>query len=489
MTKKKKAIIVGSGISGIAAAIRLNKKGYETHIYEANSYAGGKIREINKDGYRFDMGPSLLTKPDLLNELFELENENIKNYIKIKKLDEICKYFFNDKTSVVAYSNTKKFASECAKKFNINEKKIIKFLNKSKYIYDNTSFIFLEKSLHKISSFLSFKVLKSFLLIPTLNIFRTMNSVNQKIFKNKNLIQIFNRYATYNGSNPYKASAILNVIPHYEFNIGAYFPSDGIYSIISGLSVLAKKKGVKFHFNTRVDEIIYSNYNKIIGVKIGQKIIDSDIVVSNMDIINSYKKLLPKINMPKNLICPDLSTSAIIFYWGVKKTNQNLKLHNILFSSNYKEEFYNMDKNIINTDPTIYINISSKENLSDAPIHCENWFVMINVKPFKDNNWDKIVNDYREIILKKIKKVLKIEIKNFIEYEKISDPREIELTSSSFMGSLYGPSSNKFFSAFLRHPNFSSIKNLYFCGGSVHPGGGIPLALYSAKIVDNLIKI
>ena len=99
-----------------------------------------------------------------------------------------------------------------------------------------------------------------------------------------------------------------------------------------------------------------------------------------------------------------------------------------------------------------------------------------------------MVNDYREIIFKKIMKVLNIDIKKFLEYEKISDPRDIESTSSSFMGSLYGPSSNKFFSAFLRHPNFSSIKNLYFCGGSVHPGGGIPLCLYSAKIVDNLIK-
>ena len=242
MIKKKKAIIIGSGISGIAAAIRLNKKGYETHVYEANSYPGGKIREMNNNSYRFDMGPSLLTKPILLNELFELENENIKDYIKIKKLDEICKYFFNDKTSIVARSNIKDFASECSKKFNVKEKKIIKFLNKSKYIYNNTSFIFLEKSLHKVSSFLSFKVLKSLLLIPTLNIFKTMNSVNQKIFNNKKLTQIFNRYATYNGSNPYKASAILNVIPHYEFNIGAYFPSNGIYSIILGLTKFAKKK-------------------------------------------------------------------------------------------------------------------------------------------------------------------------------------------------------------------------------------------------------
>ncbi|MDA7810656.1 phytoene desaturase, partial [Flavobacteriaceae bacterium] len=214
------------------------------------------------------------------------------------------------------------------------------------------------------------------------------------------------------------------------------------------------------------------------------------IVISNMDVVPTYNKLLNGQPSPKKILNQERSSSAIIFYWGVKKEFKNLDLHNILFSDNYKEEFDSIfEKKEIHKDPTIYINITSKEISGDAPLNCENWFVMINAPNNSGQDWESITNELRKNVINKINRVLKTDIKQYIEKEKIYTPINLENNTQSYLGSLYGSSSNNKMSAFLRHPNFSNdILNLYFCGGSVHPGGGIPLCLLSAKIVSNLIK-
>jgi phytoene dehydrogenase-like protein len=165
-------------------------------------------------------------------------------------------------------------------------------------------------------------------------------------------------------------------------------------------------------------------------------------------------------------------------------------VHNIFFSDDYKAEFSDIfEKKIIHDDPTVYINITSKMNTTDAPINSENWFVMVNA-PHNDNqNWDKIIQEARRTILKKISAVLKVDIESLIKVEHVLEPRLIESKTGSFKGALYGSSSNNRNAAFNRQPNFSKEhKGLYFCGGSVHPGGGIPLCLLSAKITADLIE-
>jgi phytoene dehydrogenase-like protein len=180
----------------------------------------------------------------------------------------------------------------------------------------------------------------------------------------------------------------------------------------------------------------------------------------------------------------------LIFYWGVKKEFPELDLHNILFSEDYKKEFdeiFNLKK--APTDPTVYINISSKDEKADAPAGCENWFVMINVPGNQGQNWDEEISKARKAIVQRINQALNTDIESLIETESILDPRSIESKTQSFQGSLYGAASNNRNAAFLRHPNFSNqLKNLYFCGGSVHPGGGIPLALLSGKITAEIIS-
>lgn len=314
--------------------------------------------------------------------------------------------------------------------------------------------------------------------------------LTKAFFNDARMVQFFDRYATYNGSNPYTAPATLNVIPHLEQHYGAYFPNEGMYSIITGLVKLAETLGVQFHYNSVVDEVILRDKNAA-GIVVKGKLINADIVISNMDVWFTYHKLLkahPKLH-PQKTMQQERSSSALIFYWGINKLFANLDLHNIFFSADYKAEFNHIwQKKDISPDPTVYLNITSKYKPDDAPAGCENWFVMINAPANTGQNWDKLINDARENILAKLTDRLDEDIRKLIISESVLDPRGIENKTSSYQGSIYGTSSNSKFAAFLRHANKSSqINNLYFCGGSVHPGGGIPLCLLSAKTVSDWV--
>ncbi len=486
-TSSKKVIVIGAGIAGIASAIRMAARGYKVDVFESNPYPGGKLTEIQSGDYRFDAGPSLFTMPEYINALFECAGEQMSDHFRYEKLEVICNYFWEDGTALSAFADTEQFKKEVTDKLEVSGNRIDAALKESQRKYDLTGKIFLEKSLHKKETWLKTDVAKAMLQTPSMGIFKSMHAVNQKILGNKKLVQLFDRYATYNGSNPYKASGMLTIIPHFEYGIGAFFPKGGMHQITMSLFELAKRKGVTFHFNKLVTEIIHEKGN-VVGVKVNKESIKADRVISNMDIYPTYKKLLPTVKAPMKILNQEKSSSALIFYWGIQQQFPTLELHNILFSENYKEEFDHIAKGKIATDPTVYINITSKHNPTDAPIGCENWFTMINV-PYNDGqDWDALIATARKNIIQKINRILKLDIESLITCESILDPRTIESKTGSNSGALYGYSSNSMMAAFFRHKNFSTkIKGLYFCGGSVHPGGGIPLCLLSAKIVDDVM--
>ena len=480
--------IIGSGVSGICAAIRLKSKGFDVAVYEKNKMPGGKLNTFKLDGFRFDAGPSLFTMPFLVDELFELFDLNPRDYFNYKKKKIHCKYFWDDKTKFTAYSNRKKFLKEVKNKFKVDESTVNNYLKKAKIKYDLTEKIFLRKSLHKLSSFLNIETIKALFNLNIFQINKTLNEVNSDELKNKYLIQIFNRYATYNGSSPYKTPGMMTLIQHLENHFGTFVPEGGMYEITNTLFNLAKQIGVKFYFECNVDEIILEK-KAAKKIKVNNNLIESDIIISNVDINYTYKKLLKQKFNHKSLK-NESSSSALIFYWGIKGTYDKLDLHNIFFSSNYKEEFDSIfEKKQIFDDPTVYVNISCKDISSDAPKGSENWFVMIN-SPYNINqNWDRQIQISRKQIINKLEKILGIEIGKNIIKEKVYSPIDLESNTNSFNGSLYGSSSNNIMSSFMRHPNFTKrIKNLFFCGGSVHPGGGIPLAILSSKIVSDLIE-
>ena len=485
----KKAIIIGSGVGGLATALRLKAQGLDVLVFENNSYPGGKLSSFNLGQYRFDAGPSLLTMPHYIDELFELFNENPKDYFNYKRKDISCKYFWEDKTVLNAYSDKNKFINEINKVLKVDKNIVTKYLLKAKKKYNLTKNIFLEQSLHKIKTYLSSDLIKGIFNLYIFQINKTLDAVNQDELKEPHLVQLFNRFATYNGSSPFKTPGMMTLIQHLEQEYGTFVSEKGMINISKSIFDLAKRNGVKFEFNKLVNEIVVKN-NKVVGVKVNNTVIESDFVVSNMDIVPTYKKLLKKSYQPKKVLNQERSSSALIFYWGIKKTFKNLELHNILFSNNYKKEFDSIfELGTISDDPTVYINITSKDVVSDAPKESENWFVMINSPNNTGQDWNEIIKTVRKNTINKINRTLNTDIESFIEFEKVFSPKTIEKNTQSYLGSLYGSSSNNKMSAFLRHPNFSKhIQNLYFCGGSVHPGGGIPLCLLSAKIVSELIK-
>lgn len=486
--KTKQAVIVGAGIAGIAAAIRLGVKGYQVTVFEANDYPGGKLTAFEQDGFRFDAGPSLFTMPHYVDALFALAGKNPRNYFNYSKKDISCTYFWDDGTQLAAWADQTAFAKEVEQKLGVPVAKIKTRLQKSRKMYELAGRIFMEKPLNRFSTWWSRDVAKTMLRLPQLDLLKSMHKANADQLENPKLVQLFDRYATYNGSDPYRAPGILNMIPYLEHGVGTFLPEKGMHQITTSLVALAEELGVNFRYNSRVNKIIVEG-GKAIGVALDNETFEADIVLSNMDITPTYRKLMPEVKAPETKLRQEKSSSALIFYWGIKKQFEPLGLHNIFFSSDYKQEFEELFKGIVPaTDPTVYVNITSKEIPEDAPAGSENWFVMVNVPTHQGQDWEALIPQYKEIIIKKLNAVLKADLSSLIVTEAVLSPPEIERRTSSAGGSLYGTSSNSRYAAFLRHPNdHSSIKGLYFAGGSVHPGGGIPLCLLSAKIVSELI--
>ncbi|MFN3873689.1 MAG: phytoene desaturase family protein [Ignavibacterium sp.] len=483
--------IIGAGLGGLSAAARLANAGYEVHLFEQNSKAGGKASEFYEDGFRFDTGPSLLTMPYVLEELFNECGENISDYLSLHKLEIICRYFYPDKTVINAYSDIEKFGEEISEKTIDDDDSLKDFFNYSKTIYDLTADLFLFNSPSNIKTFLSAKALKTLFNIHKIDGLRTVHDAVSKFFKDKKIIQLFDRYTTYNGSNPYEAPATLNIIPYVEYFPGSFLPKGGIYSITKALVKLCEKKEVNFHYNTSVEMIVLKDKTAV-GLKVSGEVVNFDKVISNVDVNITFQKLLNGIQTFESRRYKKLkpSLSGIVFYWAMNRKFEVFETHNIIFSENYKAEFDQLTKQkVIPDDPTVYIYISSKLNLVDAPAGKENWFVMINAPFDEGHDWEKEIQRARKTIIKKIDYTFELNIENDILFERILTPKELENKTAAYRGSIYGISSDKKSSAFLRQQNKSrTISNLYFCGGSAHPGGGIPLVILSGKIVSDIIR-
>jgi len=300
----KKIAVIGAGVAGLATAIRLAVAGHQVQIFEKNAYAGGKLSELCFDGFRFDAGPSLFTMPQFLDELFILANRDPRKYYQYHRLDKCCQYFFEDGSTITSQANSDQFEKELANlRVSTNEWKA--FQKRTQSIYDITHHVFLEKSIHQWSTYFNWNTIRSIFRLPWIDAHRTMHQANQKFFKSKNAQQLFDRYATYNGSNPFKAPATLNVIQFYEHHFGAYFPAGGMISITNALVQLSKELDVKINFNSAVQEII-GDSRGVQGVRYIQENLENewlcDQVVSNADLVHTYRKFLPKVKAPERLL-------------------------------------------------------------------------------------------------------------------------------------------------------------------------------------------
>jgi phytoene desaturase len=480
--------ILGAGIAGLAAAVRLRKAGFEVDVFEQADGPGGKLREKWMGDYRFDLGPSLFTLPQNVEELFELSGLNPSEYFSYKKLDHVCNYFFEDGTRFQVPSNTEDYIHQLCETFGEDKTTVEKFLKSSEEVYNITTPVFLKSELSLSSLLRKKETFQAIMQLHKLPISGTLFQKLQKTFKNPKTVQLFSRYATYNGSNPYSTPAMMMLIPHLENGIGAFIPEKGMFDISRSIHQLGERLGVSYHFNQKVESILIED-DAVKGVVLREKTIATQIVVSNIDITPTYRKLLGDKFSPEKILNQEKSSSALIFYWGIKGVFPELDVHNIFFAEDYKSEFDSIfNKKSLFHDPTVYINITSKVCKNDAPENCENWFVMINVPHLNGQDWVELKHAAKQFILVKLQRILGRDISSLIEQEEILDPQLIQDRTGSHLGSLYGNASNSTFSAFMRHQNHSKkLKGLYFCGGSVHPGGGVPLCLFSARLAAERI--
>jgi len=492
-------VIIGAGVAGLAAAIRTAAAGHRVTVLEAATEPGGKLREQQHGAYRFDVGPSLFTWPELVLELDALARENASEKADLpppfafERLDRSTHYFWEDGGRLTAWSDRQAFSEECESQFGVPAQRVAEHLAHSTHSFEATRRIFLEQSLHDWSRERKGKWRAAARFAHRLPWFGTLHRLNRKRLREPHLVQLFDRYATYNGSDPHRAPAMMHVIPHLEHTGGTYFPREGMIGITRHLHRLAAALGVQFAFEERALKIKHHE-GRVTAVlsKDAQgleRTHEADLVISNADVWPTYRTLLPELKAPEHILGQERSTSGVIFYWGVRGERPELHLHNILFSRDYAREFNSISKDgTPGDDPTVYIHISSKLKPDDAPEGAENWFVMVNVAA-DPAGIEAQIPTIRRQVLAKIERTLGVDVEPLIETESHFSPGIIASRTGSHMGALYGASSNSPLSAFLRHRNRSTqLRGLYFCGGSVHPGGGIPLCLLSARITAELIQ-
>ena len=487
----KKVFIIGAGLGGLSAACRLAKSGFDVTVLEKNSNVGGKVNSVQADGYKFDTGASLITMKHIFEDLFAYCGRDINDYLEFKQLEPICRYFWNDKTRFDASDDLEKTLSAIAKLEPTDVEGFEKYLADSKQKYEIAERTFLAKSLNELPSLLRPSYLPDLLKISTIN---TLDKHNEKYFKSEKLRQLFNRFATYNGSSPYKTPATFALIPYVEFGLGAWYVKGGIFEIPLQLERLARELGAKFRYEKEVEEItIEDGKTKGVRLKNGEAL-TSDIVVTNADAIETYRNLIDKdkrkIYTDKKLAKIEPSCGGFVLLLGTNRKFEQLAHHNIFFSDNYIAEFEAIfETKTLPINPTIYICATSRTDVTQAPMNCENLFILVNAPYTSDSvDWSKERYDYPDKIIDKLEEFGLEGLRDSIEFKHVITPEDFEQKYRANKGSIYGVSSNGIFSAFMRVPNMAKdIENLYFVGGTTHPGGGMPLVLLSGKMACDLI--
>jgi phytoene desaturase len=478
----KEIIIIGAGLGGLAAACRLAKSGFSVTILEKNARVGGKVNLVEASGYKFDTGASLLTMRHVLDELFEFCGRRTEDYLEIVSIEPICRYFWTDGIRFDASPDIEKTEREIAKVEPADVEGFRRYLKDAKQKYEIAERTFLAKSLNDLPQLLTLGNLTDLLKISTL---KTLDKHHSQYFKSAKLRQLFNRYATYNGSSPFQTPATFALIPYVEFGLGAWYVRGGMYEIPRALERLARELGVKIRAEAEVEEIVLDN-KKAVGVRVSGEILKADLVVSNADAIETYRTLLSS----KKYQNREPSCSGFVLLLGTRRRFPQLAHHNIFFSDDYRGEFDAIfGQKTPAPAPTVYVCAASRTDETQAPTGCENLFVLVNA-PYTNakTDWQAEAKPYRDLIINKLENFGLEGLEGAIDFEQIITPEDFEKKYRANRGSIYGISSNGLFSAFLRVPNKSrEIENLYFVGGATHPGGGIPLVLLSGKMTAEMI--
>ncbi|WOV87366.1 NAD(P)/FAD-dependent oxidoreductase [Sporosarcina oncorhynchi] len=488
--KMKTAIVIGGGLGGLSAAISLAQRGYEVSLYEKNGHLGGKLNRLEQDGFGFDLGPSILTMPHIFERLFAGSGKRMQDYVKIVRLEREWRSFFPDGAVLDLYGDLNKMANENPHLSKRDMKEYAAFLRYAKNLYDMTDEGYFKEGLDTTAQVIKhhgvFSSLKGFDLNSTM-----FEAIDKRI-SNPHLRTMLSYFIKYVGSSPYDAPAVLNMMIYMQHAQGCWYVPGGMHKLADALHALAKEAGVSLYTGVEVTKAL-TRKDQITGVELSDgSVAIANYFISNMEVIPFYDKMVDtdqkEIDRLERKFEP--SSSGLVLHLGVKKLYPQLNHHNFFFSEDLQGQ---MDKvfqqHKLPDDPTIYLVNANKTDPSQAPAGHENLKVLPHIphiqdKPFTATDYARL----EERVLDKLECMGLTDLRANIVTRDVWTPHDIERTYGSHRGSIYGTLSDKKKNKGFKHKKHSDrFDNLYFVGGTVNPGGGMPMVTLSGQQVCKAI--
>lgn len=476
----KKVLVVGSGLGGLSAAIYLAAEGYDVEIFEKNAQIGGKLNLLEKDGFSFDLGPSIFTMPHIFDQLFKQANRKMEDYFTLKPVHPHWRNFFEDGKVIdlIPFDQENNFRVT-----NLSlqgKRQLEEFLTYSKALYDYTEKGYFSEGLDTLpDNLMSYGPIS---LLKDFDALSTMDTKVRKYIDNPYLVDIMNFFIKYVGSSPYNAPALLNLLPYIQYEFGLWYVEGGMYNLARGLNQLLEELGVKIHLNTEVKKVIKTkDHVSSIQLQDGQ-IIKGDLIVSNMEAIPAYKELLDMDDdFLEKLEKFEPACSGLVIHLALRKKYNQLAHHNFFFSKDPKNHFATVfDEKKLPSDPTLYVVAPTRTDTTQAPAEYENLKILPHIPYLNDEVTQEDYDQLKERVYTKLENMGLTDLRENIIFEEILTPFDIQEMYYSNKGSIYGVVSDRNKNLGLKIPKQSTIfDNLYFVGGSVNPGGGMPMVVLS----------
>ena len=488
-SNSKKVIIIGSGFGGIATALRLRAKKYQVTLIEKHQDLGGRARVFKKNGFTFDGGPTVITAPYLINELFELFNKNSKDYINLVPLKTWYRFIFADGLSFDYSGNENEMKNQIEKISKNDVKGYQDLLKFTKKIFDK-GFLELSDVPFNKPSFM-FKQLPALLSLKS---YKSVYSLVSSFIKNTNLRRMLSMHPLLVGGNPFTTTSIYGLILYLEKKWGIHYSMGGTGQIINSLEKLMIEQDIEIIKGNEVKSIIYEN-KKIQGVKLdNQKEISADNVVCNADPAVVYDKLVNKIS--NNTIFNwkrkrmEYSMGLFVYYFGTKKVYEKVEHHTIKFGNKYKEHLDDIFSNKkLNDDISYYLHRPTATDKSMAPKGHDCFYVLVPVPNNQSNiDWSSEGEKFKDLVIKKMEKTMLPNLRENIVEDFYLTPDYFEKDLNTKYGSGFSIQPKFSQSAYFRFHNKSEVcDGLYFVGAGTHPGAGVPGVLSSAKVLDKIL--
>jgi phytoene desaturase len=480
----KRVAVIGSGLGGLAIAVRLAARGARVTVCEQGESFGGKMNSLEAQGYRFDTGPSLITMPWVFAEAFTAAGARLEDYLELIRVDPLADYHFADGTHFRCTTSMPDWLATVKQLEPRDVDGFWRFMALGARIFELSAATFFRSTPWARPDTAALKVLRR---MPVRNAWGNYHQAVAAHFRSPHLTQLFDRYPTYVGSSPYRSPATLLVIPYIEHAFGGWYVRGGLYRIVEALLHLASTHGVELRTRARVERIDRANGSPSRLVLQGGRDVPCDVVVMNGD-PSQVPPLLGSAAAP--LPAPDRSLSGFVMLLGLRRRLTGAAHHSVHFSGDYKREFEDLFAHSRFPDePTVYVNVPSVGDRSVAPAGGETMFIMANA-PATGSAWTTDMTATAErLVFDRLARTGFPDLSGDIVTKDVWTPARFEGRYAAPGGAIYGTHSHGWRRAFLRPPNRDPrVKGLYYVGGSTHPGGGTPTVLMSARITAELIE-